>query len=505
MEARWWSRLTAVLTLAAAWRLLAPTVADPDLWGHILFGQRTLSLGLEREDPFSYLSGDHGWINHEWLSEVAFGAAFDAAGAIALIALKVTVALLTVGLVYGHVVRRGADPLRAGLVLLPSILLMTPGFATVRPQMFTFLFFALTVIVVHRIETRSERWLVALPPLLAVWVNFHGGVLAGAGILGIWGIARVADAWFAPDRRAALRGLRGPIAAGLACGLALVANPYGPGLPAFLLRTATVPRPDIVEWQGLDVFSVPGVIWLGLTAFAAATILRSAAPKRPALLAVLLALVLLPLSAVRHLQLFAIGLPVVLADDFVSAWRRRTPPSEAGPRGRFAVVSATLIAASLLVAMGTREATCIRIDRQRSIAFPVRAVDWLARSGVSGNMATYFDWGEYAIWHLYPDVLVGMDGRRETVYPPDIYREYLRFQSGVEGWSEVIERPETDMVLFSRAWPTYSLMSLAPGWTRAYEDEIAGVFVREGHPAAVALAFTPPADLPASGHGLCVP
>ena len=31
-------------------------------------------------------------------------------------------------------------------------------------------------------------------------------------------------------------------------------------------------------------------------------------------------------------------------------------------------------------------------------------------------MVTFFDWGEYAIWHLQPRVRVSMDGRRETVY-----------------------------------------------------------------------------------------
>ena len=33
-----------------------------------------------------------------------------------------------------------------------------------------------------------------------------------------------------------------------------------------------------------------------------------------------------------------------------------------------------------------------------------------------GRMVTYFDWGEYAIWHLSPRVRVSLDGRRETVY-----------------------------------------------------------------------------------------
>jgi hypothetical protein len=33
-----------------------------------------------------------------------------------------------------------------------------------------------------------------------------------------------------------------------------------------------------------------------------------------------------------------------------------------------------------------------------------------------GRLVTSFNWGEYAIWHLGPRLLVSIDGRRETVY-----------------------------------------------------------------------------------------
>jgi hypothetical protein len=37
-------------------------------------------------------------------------------------------------------------------------------------------------------------------------------------------------------------------------------------------------------------------------------------------------------------------------------------------------------------------------------------------SAPSGRLVTFFDWGQYAIWHLGPRLKVSMDGRRETVY-----------------------------------------------------------------------------------------
>jgi len=37
-------------------------------------------------------------------------------------------------------------------------------------------------------------------------------------------------------------------------------------------------------------------------------------------------------------------------------------------------------------------------------------------NGLSGNLWTTFDWGEYAIWHFGPALRVSIDGRRETVF-----------------------------------------------------------------------------------------
>jgi len=505
LTARWWSRLTTFLTLAAFSRLIAPTVADPDLWGHIRFGQRTLSLGLEREDPFSYLSAGHAWINHEILSEATFGLLFDTGGATALIILKTCVALLTVVLIYRHLLRRGADAVRASLLLLPAGFLMIPGFATVRPQMFTYLFFALAVLTLHKAETSSEKWLWTLPPLLAVWINFHGGVLAGVGILGVWGIAKVISILANRDQGSIIRRLTVPVAVGVCCGLALLLNPYGARLPIFLLETAAVPRPDIVEWQPLRLLSVPGAIYSAIVAFSIITMARSTEPRNPALAAVFVAVCVLPLTAVRHLQLFGIAVPLLLADDFASVWRRTTEPPQAKPGERALVIAVTGLAGVLLIGTGLRESRCIEIDTGRSIGFPVRAVDWLRASGVRANVATYFDWGEYVLWHLSPNVRISMDGRRETVYPDSIHQEYLRFQSGLAGWRGLLDREQTDLVLFPNWWPAYQLVDLDPGWDRVYDDSLGAVFARAGSRLAERLRATPIPSTPVDGHGQCVP
>ena len=137
--------------------------------------------------------------------------------------------------------------------------------------------------------------------------------------------------------------------------------------------------------------------------------------------------------------------------------------------------------------------------------FPVRAVAALEEAGVEGNVAVEFNWGEYVIWRLAPRVRVSVDGRRETVYPDAIYRENLDFMRGQGEWARLVDRPETDLALVDRERPAYALMRSHPGWTLAYQDALAAVFVRAGSPYLAALAAAQPPAWPADGASMTFP
>ncbi|HEX7136905.1 MAG TPA: hypothetical protein VF219_03625, partial [Vicinamibacterales bacterium] len=51
--------------------VLTHTRADPDLFGHVRFGQDVFATGaVHTADPYSFAS-DRAWVNHEWLAEAA--------------------------------------------------------------------------------------------------------------------------------------------------------------------------------------------------------------------------------------------------------------------------------------------------------------------------------------------------------------------------------------------------------------------------------------------------
>jgi len=172
--------------IAALVALFARTVADPDLWGHLRFGQDLLRTGqVIRPDPYSYMTGDQMWIKHEWLAEGIFALTYRAAGSQGLIGLKLLAALSICGLIYACLRDLHLAPLRAWILVLLGTIPIYLGLATVRPHLFTYICFAL-LFMLWQAERGRFQWLWGLPLLFVLWPNLHGGFLAGVGILLHW-------------------------------------------------------------------------------------------------------------------------------------------------------------------------------------------------------------------------------------------------------------------------------------------------------------------------------
>lgn len=495
----WEGKKLGILSIVGGTAFLtaARTVADPDLWGHLLFGQEILALGrIPRADPYSYLSADYPWINHEWLTEVTFAFAYGLGGPAGLTTLKILVVAVIVATSYRLLVEKGFDVLRGGMLVVPLLGWMYVGIATVRPHLFTFLFFFLTLLVLHAAERGRSRWLWALPPIFALWVNFHGGVLAGLGIAGAWAATRGGMAiWrrYAGSERSPDEG-PAPVtafAAVVGAALATLVNPYGIELLVFLVRTATVPRPEITEWQRLEVASPLGLVYLSLLAVVLVGLYLSSRPKRPGEMAVLAICAVVPLLAVRHIPLFALAAIVMGGDQLAGAFARRREDraGSAHPPLDRAVTVVGVLGGFVLVIVGLARYDCIRVLPER---YPIDAVEALRETGATGNLAIEFNWGEYAIWHLQPDLRVSMDGRRETVYSEEIYDEYMDFAYGREGWDALLDKRPTDAALVPRGRPVFNLLALKAGWSLVYSDELSGIFARDGWAYAERLrAWTP--------------
>src|SRR5436190_44876 len=226
------------------------TNADPDLWGHVRFGLDMLSTrALTRSDPYSYTS-DIPWLNHEWLSELIMGLAYRTFGS-------------------------------GGLVALCRILNASAVY----------------------------RW--SLPLIFALWVNFHGGWIVGAGILVLWSALEVVGV--ATTRPSPWISFGVP----LLCAGATLANPYGVNAWVFIATTVRLSRPGIVEWQPLWQQPVGALLWL-LTLSWVALAVRRARVLRPEAIATVACLAFASLCVLRLLPLF-VAVSIVLLLPYVQS------------------------------------------------------------------------------------------------------------------------------------------------------------------------------------------
>jgi hypothetical protein len=490
----------------------ARTTADPDLWGHLRFGLDLLDTGrVIRPDPYSFLTAGVTWVNHEWLAEAALALAWRSAGSLGIILLKLSITLAIVGVLYVSLLRRRLTVFGASTVLLINIQMMVPWLGAPRPQMFTYLCWAITLAIIVEAEQRdNKRALWLLVPTFVLWANAHGGFLAGIGIVGLWGIARVVQlvathgvrAWDAWGRE--IRAVWVP--AGVAVASTLI-TPYAGELWLFL-HTALTSRLEIVEWNPIEMMTVEGLAHLVVLAPAVCGWFWSREEKKPALVFLFLIIVLLPFIARRHTPLFALGLILLAgpheADAVARLFERRSaarPTRAADPKVMRVFAGMFVVIAVVCVLASNRFFTRILVDRED---YPIEAVELLRTAGVRGSLATNFNWGEYVLWHLGPEVKVSIDGRRETVYTDAVYAENQRFAWGDGKWDALIDRAGVDMALVpTQHWPVSNLLRLKPGWSKVYEDDRSAIFVRQGSAAADQIARTP--HPPKAGDDLAFP
>jgi hypothetical protein len=473
---RLWDLSIIILLFVGALVALSRSLAELDLWGHVRWGLDTLNAGqLLRDDPYSYLTAGQTWISHEWLGSLSLGLAWETAGSSGLLLLKLAAWLLVFILPLAWLLRSGAPPLRAGILVLLALPILTAFSVTIRPQMYTALGYSLTLLALQQAEAGRPRWLWILPPVFLAWANLHGAFLLGLGLLWVWAVIYL----LSHRRRAVWLQVLPPV---LLSGLVTLINPYGMELWTFLLSHLAERRLEIAEWQPLTVHSRLGLAYLAWLGLCVAGLVFTRQRRSPALLALLAICAYLPMVSARHLLFFQLSALWVAGPHLLNAWQRFMPVPDHQRPVKHWVIVIPLLAALLMLLWKPPNLKTIPFPSRDS--FPVGAVELLAQSGVAGNLAVHFDWGNYVAWRLAPQVLVSVDTRREMAYPSAAYQANLRFMLGVQNWSSLLDEYPTDLALVKRGDPPDNLLRLYPGWELIYQDELSALYARRGTPQA---------------------
>ena len=473
--------------MAFVWWRVSDNAADPDLWGHVLYGQRMLHLrGLEATDTLSWTAAGLPWINHEVLAEVALGLAHRLAGGTGLWLLMVGLAALSIGWAWQTGAGRDRTQRIVALGLLGLVgYHLALGYAA-RPQLFTLLGFVALVTVLRKFLAGSLAWGLVLPLLLVVWVNTHGGFLAG-WVFTVLALGAEMFHASAPGLQRRLHSEPSPwprlvlLNVAIASTLALIVNPRGWQLVFWTIGSLQLPRPALVEWQPMP-FAVPSLPFFCTVALGVAGWIWSRQPRRLWEMLGWGLLALISLQHQRHVPLFGLAsllfLPVHLLDLLhrFSDLKVRLLALLAHPAVRGALILVFLLTGGwcLRASVSAPRLYPFRMEIPRDL-YPVAAIDYLRTHRLTGNTVTFFDWGQQVLWEL-PDNPVSYDGRLDTVYSREIIDAHARLYAGREPGA-ALDLDNARVALLPSGSAGIALLE-SRLWAVAYVDPLATVLIR---------------------------
>lgn len=170
------SKVIMLVTLLGILGMATHFAIDTDVWWHLKAGEWMIeNQAVIQEDPFSFTKGGTPWQYPGVAVQAGMFLLYDFYGPGALNLLTSVVVTLIFFIVWKMC--EGNEMLVAVLVILGA--LASAIYWNARPYLITFLIFAMMYYLLDRYYRKNKGKLWLLPILMVLWVNSHGGFLAG--------------------------------------------------------------------------------------------------------------------------------------------------------------------------------------------------------------------------------------------------------------------------------------------------------------------------------------
>lgn len=471
------------LTLATGQNLLS----DGDTGYHIRVGEYIIdTLSVPRMDMFSYITPTMPWTAHEWLAEVVMAVLHKGFGMNGVVVFF----SFLIALAYYLLVKQLRSMNGNILIATAAICLVIPTSLIhwlARPHIFSLLIMVIWYRILNDYQYRDKDRLFWLPVIMLLWVNLHGGYLAGFILTGIYCVGNYltsldpSSADSVGHRRKAIKIL---IISFLSL-LASLANPIGYKIlffPFTLVGNKYI-MDHVHEFLSPNFHDPIWFKYLFLISIGLLTFSR----KRLNLieLQLLLLFTYMSLYSFRYVPIFALIIAPVLvvrADDYFShstirgvRFLREKADSFASTetlaRGIFWPTSACMLA-TLLLAVSNVQYT---FDEKEK---PVAAVEFLKKEHISGNMFNDDEFGDYLIYTAWPQYRVFFDGRSD-MYGAERIKEYKKIREVETGWQDVVKKYNIDWIFFEAKSVLSRFLLATSGWRLIYADKVAHIFVQD--------------------------
>lgn len=487
--------LMPLLVLFAVMQGTEALLGDGDPGWHIRTGEWILqNHRVPFTDMFSFTQAGKPWFAWEWLWDVTFGFIHQTAGMGVVLLISMAIIGTTMLLLFRQTSRLCGNP-----VLAIGLTVLACGSASIhflaRPHLFTLLLTAVFMILLESRRGRGQTIYWVFPALELLWVNLHGGFIAGIILISGYAAGAVILALSRGARLpAAVHKNRGLLATAALCLAVTFVNPYTYHLHQHVIAflTDSYAYTHIAEFIPLSFNHPASKFFEPLALLGAVSVAWSLVRKRYDH-AILLALWLhFALMSARNVPIYAIVATPLIARSMrdwliligrrngatitgrAARWFRcfgqEVRPFERVPR--FHLVSAAGLALIATIVYAPNPPDAFR-PAYNSTAFPVQAAEHL---GAPGNRVLSIDtWGGYLIYAQYPSRKVFVDGRSDF-YGDKFENTCADLLTAKPGWKKLLDSYHFDRVLLPPDSALVSTLRLTKEWKAVYEDKTAVVF-----------------------------
>lgn len=472
----------AILSLVFAGYFREITAITQDLGRHILTGNIIFATHeVPKVNLFSYTYPTYEFINHHWFSEVIFALIFNSSGYEGLIGLTLLLSISAFGFLLLFLYKKvpPAILLFSALLYLPILFERTD----IRPELFSFLFLSLFIVILYRYRERFTSYIFLLPFIELLWTNSHIYFPIGIGVTGLFFIEELFT------KRQNLK-QKHTVALFLVLLLSILITTVNPDGITGALYPFTVFNNygyTIEENQTSFFLSSLGIYKLSFTyllvSIALLFVALSISIKKTRLIDWLLSVTfsIIALMAVRNFPLFVFAtfIPFTLSFSYLykTLFAKRTFPP----------IVPLLGALLLFLFFFFSLKTTIKTERTGFVVpqGATKAVDFFVTNNLKGPLFNNFDIGSYLEYRLYPQEKVFIDGRPEAYPASFIKNVYIPMQENLTVFHQQEKKYQFNTIIFSHTdmtpWAQTFLQQIATdtSWKPVYLDPTMVILVKE--------------------------
>lgn len=454
----------------------ADWISDPDIFWHVTVGNSILSnLAFPHSDIYSHTMFGEPWIAKEWLSQIILAGLYHLAGWQGLAIFSGAICAFSLSVLFWRFLGIVKWTIAVGLVWIAMPLLALSFMA--RPQIFSFLLFAIALIEIDDALHEQRRPRLWITGLSILWVNLH----ASFPILVVMLIYGASEAYFrsrlANDGKVPYDWIS--IISLVMIGFCI--TPYGI-MP--LIVSIKILQFDlshyITEWRPIaldrDYHNLVEFLilsgWLALICLACVPVLAKSRT---------MALRILPIGffvamTIKHVR-FCTMLTLTAAVFTARAISEQFPKFSAQTlrHDRYALAMNNLILATSIV---TAFMSSIIPQKPDAMIEPSSALAFAKTMELSGNVYNSYGFGGFLIAH---DIKTMVDGRTELFFS-HILRRMLDplITNDEKAFRESVEFVGAEWALVLTGSNEARLFGRLPNWNLLYHDDVATLYQKTG-------------------------